>query len=65
MIGRFIFDTPQDLHKSVTSPERERARADMANFPLIGGATHGADIPEQRRDEQVARSIWTTRTQSR
>ena len=37
MIGRFTFDTLEDLRVAIVSPERERARADMANFPPFRG----------------------------
>jgi uncharacterized protein (TIGR02118 family) len=37
MIARFTFDTLEDLNIAVCSPERERARADMANFPPFKG----------------------------
>ena len=37
MIGRFTFDTLEDLRTAIVSPERERARADMANFPPFKG----------------------------
>jgi uncharacterized protein (TIGR02118 family) len=37
MIGRFTFDTLEDLRAAIVSPERERARADMANFPAFNG----------------------------
>ena len=37
MITRLIFDTLEDLNAAIASPERERARADMANFPSFQG----------------------------
>jgi uncharacterized protein (TIGR02118 family) len=37
MITRLVFDTLDDLHTAMASPERERARADMANFPRFHG----------------------------
>ncbi len=37
MITRLIFDSLDDLHAAIASPERERARADMANFPRFDG----------------------------
>ena len=37
MAGRFTFDTLEDLRAAIVSPERERARADMANFPAFKG----------------------------
>src|SRR4030042_4974355 len=37
MIARLIFDTLEDLLGAIHSPERERARADMANFPPFKG----------------------------
>ena len=37
MIVRLIFDTLEDLRKAITYKERERARADMQNFPAYHG----------------------------
>jgi len=37
MIARFTFDTLEDLRTAIVSPERERARADMANLPPFKG----------------------------
>ena len=37
MIARFTFDTLEDLNVAICSPEREKARADMANFPPFEG----------------------------
>ncbi len=37
LIGRFTFDTLEDLRAAIVSPERERARTDMANFPAFKG----------------------------
>ena len=37
MIARLSFDTIEDLREAITSPERERARADMQNFPPFKG----------------------------
>lgn len=37
LIGRFTFDTLEELRAAVISPERSRARADMANFPSFKG----------------------------
>ena len=37
MIARLMFDTLEDLRTAIVSPERERARADMANFPPFKG----------------------------
>lgn len=37
MIARLTFDTLEDLLAATLSPERERARADMANFPPFKG----------------------------
>jgi len=37
MITRLVFDTLEDLRAAITSPEREKARADMANFPPFDG----------------------------
>ena len=37
MIARLTFDTLEDLRKAITSKERERARADMQNFPAYHG----------------------------
>jgi len=51
MIGRFTFDTIEDLRKAIVSPERERARADMANFPAFKGTVRrqAVEILEVRR----------------
>ena len=38
MIARLTFETLEDLQTAIVSPERERARADMANFPPFKGA---------------------------
>jgi uncharacterized protein (TIGR02118 family) len=37
MIARLTFDSLEDLRVAIVSPERERARADMANFPPLKG----------------------------
>ena len=37
MIARLSFDTLEDLQMAIVSPERERARADMSNFPPFKG----------------------------
>ena len=37
MITRLTFDTIQDLRVAIHSKERERARADMQNFPPFEG----------------------------
>ena len=37
MITRLTFDTLEDLRKAIASKERERARADMQNFPDYHG----------------------------
>lgn len=37
MIARFTFDTLEDLRMAVASKQRERARADMQNFPAYRG----------------------------
>jgi len=37
IIARFTFDTLEDLRLATTSKERERARADMQNFPKYSG----------------------------
>ena len=37
MIARLTFDTLDDLRKAIASKERERARADMQNFPTYHG----------------------------
>jgi uncharacterized protein (TIGR02118 family) len=37
LIGRITFDTLEDLRAALVSPEREQARADMANFPSFKG----------------------------
>jgi uncharacterized protein (TIGR02118 family) len=33
MIARFYFDSPEDARTALASPQRQVARADMANFP--------------------------------
>jgi uncharacterized protein (TIGR02118 family) len=38
MITRLTFDSIEDLRAAVSSEERERARADMKNFPPFEGA---------------------------
>ncbi len=38
MIARFTFDSLEDLRVAIGSQQRERARADMANFPPFKGA---------------------------
>jgi uncharacterized protein (TIGR02118 family) len=53
MIGRLTFDTLEDLRIATTSPERERARADMANFPPFKGtvrrqAVEILEVPRER-----------------
>ena len=37
MIARFTFDTLEDLRRAIASKERDRARADMQNFPAYTG----------------------------
>jgi uncharacterized protein (TIGR02118 family) len=37
MITRLTFDTIEDLRVAIHSKERERARADMKNFPPFSG----------------------------
>jgi uncharacterized protein (TIGR02118 family) len=37
LIGRVIFDTLEDLRAALASPQREKARADMAHFPSFKG----------------------------
>ncbi len=37
MITRLTFDTIQDLRIAINSEQRERARADMKNFPPFNG----------------------------
>ena len=37
MITRLTFDTIEDLRVAINSTERERARADMKNFPPFDG----------------------------
>ena len=37
MIARLTFDTIEDLHAAINSEQRERARADMKNFPPLRG----------------------------
>ncbi len=53
MITRLIFDTLEDLRLAITSPERDRARADMANFPPFDGQVRrqAVEIVEIHRPE--------------
>jgi uncharacterized protein (TIGR02118 family) len=37
MLTRLIFDSLEDLKAAAVSPEREKAKADMANFPAYKG----------------------------
>ena len=37
MIARLTFDSIEDLRVAINSKERERARADMKNFPPFKG----------------------------
>lgn len=37
MMARLTFDTLEDLRAALQSPEREKARADMAKFPPFHG----------------------------
>jgi len=37
MISRFTFNTIEDLRAAINSEQRERARADMKNFPPFKG----------------------------
>jgi uncharacterized protein (TIGR02118 family) len=37
LIARFLFDNAADARAALQSPERERARADRANFPPFAG----------------------------
>ncbi|MBU2497689.1 MAG: EthD family reductase [Proteobacteria bacterium] len=37
MMARLSFDTIEDLREAINSPERERAREDMQNFPPFKG----------------------------
>ncbi|MGD8227440.1 MAG: EthD family reductase [Desulfobacteraceae bacterium] len=52
MITRLTFDAIEDLHVAIHSKERERARADMKNFPPFNGrvrrqAVEIMDMPRQ------------------
>lgn len=38
MLARLSFDSIEDLREAINSPQRERARADMDNFPPFKGA---------------------------
>lgn len=38
LIARFLFDSAADARAALQSPERERARADRANFPAFSGS---------------------------
>jgi uncharacterized protein (TIGR02118 family) len=53
MIARLTFDTLEDLLTAINSPERERARADMANFPPFKGAVRrqAVEILEVPREQ--------------
>ena len=37
MFSRLVFDSLDDLHKALESQQREKARQDMANFPIFNG----------------------------
>ncbi len=53
MITRLTFDTIEDLRVAIHSKERERARADMENFPPFKGIVRrqAVEIIEMPRDE--------------
>jgi uncharacterized protein (TIGR02118 family) len=40
MIARFTFDNLAELRAAISSPQRERARRDMENFPPYTGEVH-------------------------
>jgi uncharacterized protein (TIGR02118 family) len=53
MIARFLFDTPEDARVALSSPERERARVDRANFPAFTGTVRHQiveviEVPHER-----------------
>lgn len=53
MIARFLFDSPEDARAALQSPERERARADRANFPPFTGTVRHQiveviEVPHER-----------------
>jgi uncharacterized protein (TIGR02118 family) len=51
MITRLTFDTIEDLRVAINSRERERARADMKNFPPFEGTVRrqAVEITEMPR----------------
>ncbi len=53
IIARLVFDSVEDLLLAIHSDERERARADMANFPSFNGVVRRqiVDILEMKRGE--------------
>jgi uncharacterized protein (TIGR02118 family) len=58
MITRLIFDTIEDLRIAINSKERERARADMENFPPFEGtvrrqAVEILDMPRKAKEVSV------------
>lgn len=53
MIARFTFDSLDDLHSALQSPERARAREDSHNFPPFKGtmrhqAVEVIDVPRNQ-----------------
>lgn len=40
LIARFMFDSMEELQTAITSGQRARARADMAQFPPFEGVVH-------------------------
>jgi len=53
MIARFLFDSVADARAALQSPERERARADRANFPAFTGTVRHQvveviEVPRER-----------------
>lgn len=53
MITRLTFDTIEDLRVAINSEERERARADMKNFPPFKGTVRrqAVEIMELPREK--------------
>lgn len=44
MITRLIWDNMEDLQEGISSPERDKAKADMANFPAFEGNVRRAFV---------------------
>ena len=53
MSARLVFDTLEDLRAALESPQREKARADLANFPHFEGANprHTAEVLDVPRKQ--------------